>query len=98
MQFKAGEKTKKVEVKIIDDDGWEPDENFFIELYDPNQGQTGKRLPGQDTRTVVTIIDDDKPGHLSFARKLVPVLVDKKEVEIFIDRKDGNDGEITFDY
>lgn len=52
---------QKVNIKIIDDDGWEPDENFYVELYDLD---TGKKLEGADTETKVTIIDDDKPGNL----------------------------------
>ena len=51
---------------IIDDDGWEPDEDFYVELYD---ARTGNRLIGEDTRTRVTILDDDKPGTLVFEEK-----------------------------
>ena len=43
----------------MDDDNWEPDEDFFVQLYNPS---TGEELTGQDTKTRVTIIDDDKPG------------------------------------
>ena len=50
-------------IEIIDDEGWEPDENFFIELYDP---RTGRILLGNDTRTEVMIIDDARPGSISF--------------------------------
>ena len=53
-------------MKIIDDDGWEPDEDFYVELYDKT---TGNRLIGEDTRTRVTILDDDKPGMLVFEEK-----------------------------
>ena len=35
-----------MKVQIIDDDGWEPDEDFHLELYDVG---TGERLPGGDT-------------------------------------------------
>jgi len=27
---------KSVLVDIIDDEGWEPDEDFYVVLYDPN--------------------------------------------------------------
>jgi hypothetical protein len=46
-------------VTIYDDDNWEPDEDFFVQLKDAD---TGQNLHGQDTKTRVTIIDDDKPG------------------------------------
>ena len=55
-----------MKIDIIDDEGWEPDEDFFVELYDKT---SGNRLLGEDTRTRVTILDDDKPGMLVFAEK-----------------------------
>lgn len=63
LDFRQGEKSKDIEIKIIDDDDWEPDEDFFVQLYDPS---TRQPLGGQDTQTKVTIIDDDKPGQLCF--------------------------------
>jgi hypothetical protein len=59
LTFVAGEKEKYIDVKINDDDNWEPDEDFFVQLMDPS---TGQDLKGEDCRTRVTIIDDDKPG------------------------------------
>ena len=58
LDFKKHEKEKFVEIKIYDDDHWEPDEDFKVILYDLNE----KRLEGIDCETIVTIIDDDKPG------------------------------------
>lgn len=48
-----------MKIEIIDDDSWEPDEDFYVQLYDPD---TSEELEGQDTKTRITIIDDDKPG------------------------------------
>lgn len=36
------------EIPIIDDEEWEPDLDFFVELYDPNDVNS-KRLEGDDT-------------------------------------------------
>lgn len=33
--FSKGTTEAEVSVKIIDDDGWEPDEDFYVEIYDP---------------------------------------------------------------
>ena len=41
----------------------EPDEDFLIELYDP---QTEKKLEGRDTQVRITILDDDNPGKIVF--------------------------------
>lgn len=36
LEFSSSETTKIVEIGIIDDNEWEPDEDFLIELYDPD--------------------------------------------------------------
>lgn len=59
----TGQNEQVIEIEILDDDQWEPDEDFLIEIYDPT---TKERLPGADTQCRVTIIDDDEPGILSF--------------------------------
>lgn len=61
--FKSGQTESEIVIKIIDDDEWEPDEDFYVELFDSS---TQARLAGDDTRTRVTILDDDKPGLLVF--------------------------------
>lgn len=53
----------KLEVKIVDDDEYEPDEEFYIELYDP---LTKKRLIGEDTLCRVVIVDDAKQPVVGF--------------------------------
>jgi hypothetical protein len=37
IHFGAREFSKKVCVPIVDDDEWNPDLNFFVELYDPSK-------------------------------------------------------------
>ena len=34
VQFKSGQTESEVIIKIIDDDEWEPDEDFYVELFD----------------------------------------------------------------
>ena len=95
LEFKAGEMEKHVDVGIIDDDDWEPDEDFYVYLHDP---QSNERLVGEDTRTTITIIDDDKPGTLGFATRSVKAIASEKRVEIVVERKDGCDGEISCEW
>lgn len=91
--FAKGEYSKYVEIGIHDDDDWEPDEDFFVQLYDAN---TKSELSGQDTKTRVTIIDDDKPGQICFAEpKGVKVAPTEDFAEIEIIRKNGSDGKVT---
>ena len=55
-------------------------------------------MEGADTETKITIIDDDKPGNLQFATRLVPALVTNDKVIVEVVRKDGNDGVISCEY
>jgi solute carrier family 8 (sodium/calcium exchanger) len=93
--FEKGKTSQRISIEIVDDDAWEPDENFYVELYDP---KTDQRLQGEDTRTTITIIDDDQPGNLQFSKRLMPVLSTHTEVEVSVIRSNGNDGVITVQY
>jgi len=95
LTFKQGEKFKYIDIKIIDDEGWEPDEDFFVQLYD----EAGVTLPGMDARTKITILDDDKPGQISFKEdKAIKAIATEKFADIYIVRKNGSDGVVTVEY
>ena len=56
IDFKHGETQRDLKIQIIDDMECEKDENFEVELYEPNNGaQLGKI-----TKTAVTITNDDE--------------------------------------
>jgi hypothetical protein len=44
--FGKDEMEKSIKIEIVDDNEWEPDEDFLVELYDVN---TSKRLQGKDS-------------------------------------------------
>ena len=57
MQFKPDETHKYIDIVIIDDNEWEPDETFFVKLWsDPQDKTVGI---GKHSVTEVTIINDD---------------------------------------
>ena len=79
----------------MDDDGWEPDEDFFVQLFDEND----QELKGDDTKCRVTIIDDDKPGNIQFEeRKKISVAASEHTARVVISRVKGSDGVVTVDY
>ena len=78
-----------IEIGIVADDQVEPDENFFVELYNL---ENGDRLPGRDTITEVTIIDTDRPGIITFKERLVKVSENMDFAEVRLLRVDGADG------
>lgn len=84
------EKEKIIQIKIHDDDIWEPDKDFFIEICSESQ----KRLDGDDTRTRITILDEDNPGVLGFEEKHIQVRKKDKYAYIRVMRTDGADGDI----
>lgn len=96
LSFNVGESSKNIKIQIVDDDNWEPDKDFFIQLINPD---TDEHLQGMDTRTKVTIIDDDKPGHIYFLEtKAISALASDENAEIIIDRRNGSDGIVTVDF
>lgn len=67
-----------------------------MQLINPD---TDENLHGKDTRTRVTIIDDDKPGQLCFEeQKGIKALATESVCDVVILRKNGSDGVVTIDY
>lgn len=58
---------------------------------------TQEQLKGKDTQTVVTIIDDDKPGNIYFeeSKGAVKCLASEEFADIKLIRKNGSDGKVT---
>jgi len=88
--MKKGEKEKVLQVKIHDDDIWEPDKDFFVEICNENM----EKLEGDDTRTRITILDEDNPGVIGFDEKHIKVRKKDKFAYIRVVRTDGADGDI----
>ena len=65
MNFKKRENEKTVSIKIFDNNEWQPDLDFFVELYSPESDGQTKEF-GDDTKTKITILDEDFPGTLGF--------------------------------
>jgi len=85
-----------VTIKINDDDNWEPDEDFFVQLYD---AETNEELTGKDTKTRVTIIDDDQPGQIAFEEvNTIRAIATETNLEVKILRKNGSDGKVSIDF
>ena len=57
VNFKRGQAEKTIKVKIFANEGYKPLQNFFMQLYD---SKSGENLVGSDTKTTITIIDDEE--------------------------------------
>ena len=87
----------KIYIPIVNDEEWNPDMDFFIELYDPAGTEENGEPPkyfGMDTKCKVTILDEDFPGSLGFDITDVRVSKGSKKVELTVVRQDGADGTI----
>jgi len=93
LDFGPGETQKFIEVPIVDDVNYETEEDFFVELHLVDNSTT---MLGDSFATVV-IIDDDKPGVLSFDKTdiEVPEATDDVSVSVKVNRIGGGSGRIT---
>merc|ERR1711988_611535 len=89
LQFKADEPEQTIEIEIIDDNEWQPDQHFFVRLFNPSEGLQ----IGVATAQVI-ILNDDNPGKISFKSKTVHAVDTETLVKIPLERKDGIDGNV----
>eukprot|EP00057_Strongylocentrotus_purpuratus_P018304 XP_011672778.1 PREDICTED: sodium/calcium exchanger 3 isoform X3 [Strongylocentrotus purpuratus] len=89
--FEPGETTKNVEIEIIDDYEWEPDETFFVKL---NVDTKGSAIVGKHSIIEVTIINDDEPGTLEFTKTSFIVKESIGSAVLPVIRNTGSDGRI----
>lgn len=93
LHFRKNESHKIVKIEIIDDEQWNEDREFHVELYDL---EFGNALPEIDCKTIVLIIDDDKPGNLAFMKKgQIRHVSTEESLTIAVERVGGADGEIS---
>jgi len=95
LDFAAGETTKSISVKLIDDVEWEPDEDFFVHLSD---GGTDTVVHPELGVTRVTIVNDDDPGIVQFAQATMSVSETCGKAQIHVLRKEGSSGEVSVTY
>lgn len=89
--FEPGETTKTIEIEIIDDYEWEPDETFFVKL---NIDTKGTAIIGKKSIIEVTIINDDEPGTLEFTKTSFIVKESIGSAILPVIRNQGSDGRI----
>ena len=93
LSFDESETEKNVEVPIVMTEGWEPDEDFYLELYSVSD-PAKRRLKGDDTRTAITILDEDSPGVLSFETRHLKVRRKDQKAFIKVIRTEGADCDV----
>jgi len=96
--FKPGETEQTITVEIINDNAYEEDEEFYVDLFDPSP-ESEAHL-GANSRATVVIIDDDLPGDLSFPEEEMHITqeVEDKAVDVYVHRKNGSADHVTCEY
>lgn len=96
LDFTANETEQIIKIEIVDDNEYEPDENFFVRLYIREQGT--KHKCGSVSVTEVTIINDDDPGEVGFSDSKFMVAENCGEYKLQVTRKNGSDGAVLCRY
>ena len=95
LTFRPHETKKEIGITIVDDNQWEPDEEFFLKLT---------IIPGEDNEHVklgkrcimeITILNDDEPGHLQFEKRGYLLKESCVNAEVGVVRENGADGNIS---
>jgi len=81
-----------IDITIHDNQDWQPDLVFYIELYDVN---SNAKLHGDDTECKITILDEDFPGKLAFDKTEIQASRNQDIINIVVKRIEGNDGIIS---
>jgi solute carrier family 8 (sodium/calcium exchanger) len=92
-------KDREVSISIIDDNQWEPDEEFFLRLSIVDDGLKKRdvvlgRLPIME----IVILNDDNPGIISFKKRGILVKESCKVCTLDVERVNGADGEVSVDW
>jgi len=94
IEFLPGETEKSIEISIVDDTAYEEDEEFYVDLKEPDV-DTRVRL-GMYTVSTVVIIDDDQPGILQFSSEELntPEKLYDHEIVVPVQRLCGGTGKV----
>lgn len=95
VHFAVNEQLRQLYVEIIDDNEWEPDEFFFVKLSLPEKEENEDIVLGNISITQVTIINDDEPGKLEFAKPSIIAKESSRRVRIPVNRINGADGHVS---
>lgn len=94
LTFLPNETEKEIGITIVDDNQWEPDEEFFLKLTTVQVEDAGAVKLGRTSIMEITILNDDEPGIFQFEKRGHLVKESCGEAVISVVRHDGADGEV----
>lgn len=94
--FQPGEEKQSLEIEIINDNQWEPDEEFYLRMSLLNDQSERENVQlGRVSIMEIVILNDDEPGVISFTRRGLLVKESVGMAVIQVVRKNGADGEVS---
>jgi len=93
LTFEPHETEKEIGITIVDDNQWEPDEEFFLKMS-LVPGEDGLKL-GRTSIMEITILNDDDPGTFQFEKRGYLVKESIGKAQLSITRHSGADGDVT---
>jgi len=94
LTFHPNETEKQIGVTIVDDNQWEPDEEFFLKLtYVQAEDNHAFKL-GRTSIMEITILNDDEPGTFQFEKRGHLVKESCGDAVISVVRQNGADGDV----
>ena len=93
--FKPFQTEVEIDLEILDDDDWEPDEEFFLKIsLLPNSENSGVIKIGKRHIMTIKILNDDLPGTFQFEKRAYFVKESCGKAEIIVIREIGADGDV----
>jgi len=94
--FAPGEEKLTLDVEIVNDNQWEPDEEFYLRMSLLNEQKERENVQlGRVSIMEIVILNDDEPGTISFQRRGVLVKESVGSANIPVVRRNGADGEVS---
>eukprot|EP00090_Calanus_glacialis_P017022 TRINITY_DN265_c0_g1_i4.p1 TRINITY_DN265_c0_g1~~TRINITY_DN265_c0_g1_i4.p1 ORF type:complete len:628 (+),score=150.87 TRINITY_DN265_c0_g1_i4:224-2107(+) len=98
LTFEPHETEKQIGVTIVDDNQWEPDEEFFLKLSMVSGDDASEMKLGRTSIMEITILNDDEPGTFQFEKRGHLVKESCGNALLSIIRQNGADGDVTIKY
>ncbi|XP_054166313.1 sodium/calcium exchanger 1-like [Oppia nitens] len=104
LSFGPGEQHKQISVKIINDDIYEEDENFYVRLSagryltPVSESDIRPNILISDSEAKVTILDDDHSGVFSFTNNIIQVPESVGDYRLKVSRFVGARGHIALPF
>jgi len=98
LTFEPGEREKLIGVTIVDDNQWEPDEEFFLKLSIVYGEDLEKVKLGRTSIMEIMILNDDEPGTFQFEKRGHLVKESCGNAMLSVVRQHGADGDVTIKY